>query len=214
MGRSAEMKADELKKIEGQRRNLRMFGQLMVVAVLMLGFGYSLVPLYKKICEITGLNVLASQEGADVTRRSVRSLRNTQIDASRLITVEFDANASMNSPWRFRPTVTSLQVHPGEMAHVTYEVVNAQDRTVNAQAIPSYAPAESARHFQKIECFCFRQQTLAPHEARQMPVSFYIDAALPGNVKTITLSYTFFEVGRPADPGAKGLFNAAANDNR
>ena len=185
-----------------QRGNLRMLSKLVAVAVLMLGFGYSLVPLYKKICEITGLNVLAAQEGNDLP---LRSPRNTQIDTGRTITVEFDANVSTQGPWRFRPMMASLQVHPGEMAQVNYEVVNAQNRAVNAQAIPSYAPAEAVRYFRKIECFCFRQQTLAPHEARQMPVSFYIDAALPGNVKTITLSYTFFEVGSHANVSPTAL---------
>ena len=169
------------------RRNIRMLGKLGVVAVLMFGFGYSLVPLYKKICEITGINVLAVQETVNV--KPV----NTQVDTSRTITVEFDANTT--GPWRFRPVVASMQVHPGEMAQVVYEVVNTQGKAMEAQAIPSYAPAEAAQHFRKLECFCFKQQTLGPHEARQMPVSFYIDPALPKNVKTITLSYTFFEVG-------------------
>lgn len=170
-----------------RRRNARMLGKLFMAAVLMFGFGYSLVPLYKKICEITGINVLAVQETVNVKPS------NTQIDTSRTITVEFDANTT--GPWRFKPAVSSIQVHPGEMAQVVYEVVNTQSRAMEAQAIPSYAPQESAAHFKKMECFCFKQQTLAPNEARQMPVSFYIDPALPKNVKTITLSYTFFEVG-------------------
>lgn len=169
------------------RRNGRMLGKLLLAAVLMFGFGYSLVPLYEKICEITGINVLAVQETVNVKPS------NTQIDASRTITVEFDANTT--GPWRFKPAVSSIQVHPGEMAHVVYEVINTQSRAMEAQAIPSYAPQESAGYFRKMECFCFKQQTLAPNEARQMPVSFYVDPALPKNVKTITLSYTFFEVG-------------------
>jgi cytochrome c oxidase assembly protein subunit 11 len=169
------------------RNNARMLGKLMLIAVLMFGFGYSLVPLYKRICELTGINVLAVQE-----TKAVEAV-NTQIDKSRMITVEFDASGQ--GPWRFRPTVNSLQVHPGEMAQIVYEVVNTQDRIVNAQAIPSYAPQEAAAYFRKLDCFCFKQQTLAANEARQMPVSFYIDPAVPKNVKTITLSYTFFEVG-------------------
>jgi cytochrome c oxidase assembly protein subunit 11 len=170
-----------------QRRNARMLGKLLVAAVLMFGFGYSLVPLYEKICEITGINVLAVQETVNVKPL------NTQVDTSRKITVEFDANTT--GPWRFKPAMSSIQVHPGEMAQVVYEVVNTQSRAMDAQAIPSYAPQEVASYFRKMECFCFKQQTLAPNEARQMPVSFYIDPALPKNVTTITLSYTFFEVG-------------------
>jgi cytochrome c oxidase assembly protein subunit 11 len=90
---------------------------------------------------------------------------------------------------------SSVQVHPGEMAQVVYEVENTQPRSMQAQAIPSYAPQEAAQHFKKLECFCFKQQVLGPKEKRQMPVSFYVDPALPKNVKIITLSYTFFEVG-------------------
>jgi cytochrome c oxidase assembly protein subunit 11 len=166
--------------------NARMFGKLLVVAVLMLGFAYALVPIYKKICEVTGVNILTPKE------EKVDAVKNTQIDQSRWVTVEFDAN--VQGPWRFRPTVSSLKVHPGEMASVVYEVVNTQSHNVDAQAIASYAPQQVERYFKKVECFCFRQQTLGPNEARQMPVVFYIDPALPKDVKTITLSYTFFEI--------------------
>ncbi len=177
----------------GSRRNARMLGKLALIAVLMFGFGYSLVPLYKKICELTGINVLAVQENLSTQKI------NTQVDTSRLITVEFDANTT--GPWRFKPAVASMQVHPGQMAQVVYEVVNTQDRNMEAQAIPSYAPQEAGQYFRKMECFCFKQQTLGAKESRQMPVTFTIDPALPKNVTTITLSYTFFEVGLKAKPG-------------
>ena len=169
-----------------QQLNAQMLGKLLVVAVLMFGFGYALVPIYKKICEITGINVLTPKD------ERIDKVKNTQIDPSRWVTVEFDAN--VQGPWRFRPTVSSLKVHPGEMAQVVYEVVNTQSRSIDAQAIPSYAPQQAAQHFKKVECFCFKQQTLGPNEAKQMPVVFFIDPALPKDVKTITLSYTFFEV--------------------
>jgi cytochrome c oxidase assembly protein subunit 11 len=170
-----------------RRLNRQMLGKLLVIAVLMFGFGYALIPLYKKICEVTGVNFLTPRD-ATVTLPA-----NTQIDKTRTVTVEFDGNAQ--GPWRFRPTVASVTVHPGEMTQVVYEVVNTQARQVDAQAIPSYAPQQSAAFFKKVECFCFTQQTLGPHEARQMPVVFYIDPAMPKEVKTVTLSYTFFEIG-------------------
>jgi cytochrome c oxidase assembly protein subunit 11 len=173
-----------------RKLNAQMLGKLVVIAVLMFGFGYALVPVYKKICEVTGINILTPK---DVT---VDGVKNTQIDKTRTITVEFDANSQ--GPWRFRPTVSNLQVHPGEMTQVMYEVVNTQARTIDAQAIPSYAPQQAAQFFKKVECFCFKQQTLGPNEARQMPVVFYIDPALPKDVKIITLSYTFFEVAAPS----------------
>lgn len=173
-----------------KKLNASTLSKLVVVAVMMFGFGYALIPLYRQICELTGVNLLTQKD------TTVERPANTQIDKTRTITIEFDANAQ--GPWRFRPTVSSMQVHPGEMAQVVYEVVNTQSRSIDAQAIPSYAPQQASAHFKKIECFCFQQQTLKANEAKQMPVLFYIDPALPKDVKTITLSYTFFEIGGSA----------------
>ena len=167
--------------------NRKMLGKLLVIAVLMFGFGYALVPVYKQMCEVLGINVLTQQdEGV------VKYDKNTQVDTTRSIVVELDGNAQ--GPWRFRPTTRSVTVHPGELTTVVYEVVNTQAREVQAQALPSYAPQSATPFFKKVECFCFKQQTLGPNEARQMPVVFYLDPALPREVKTITLSYTFFEI--------------------
>ncbi len=171
---------------ERLRLNRSTLGKLVVVAVAMFGFGYALVPVYRQMCEVLGINVLTQQDGM------VERPENTQVDKTRLITVELDGNAQ--GPWRFRPTTRSIQVHPGELATVTYEVVNTQARAVKAQAIPSYAPQSATPHFKKVECFCFREQMMKPNEARQMPVVFFIDPKLPKEVKTITLSYTFFEI--------------------
>jgi len=173
-----------------RKLNASTLTKLVVAAVMMFGFGYALIPVYKQLCELTGVNLL-TQKDATVERPA-----NTQVDKTRTITIEFDANAQ--GPWRFRPTVSSMQVHPGEMAQVVYEVVNTQSRSIDAQAIPSYAPQQASAHFKKLECFCFQQQTLKANEAKQMPVLFYIDPALPRDVKTITLSYTFFEIGGSA----------------
>ena len=180
-----------------RRLNRSTLGKLVVVAVMMFGFGYALVPMYRQICEVLGINVLTQSE-------FVAAPTNSQIDKSRTIVVELDGNAQ--GPWRFRPTQRSIEVHPGELATVTYEVVNTQGRAVKAQAIPSYAPQLVTPHFKKVECFCFQEQTLQANEARQMPVVFFIDPALPRDVKNITLSYTFFEIGgaikAAAAPGA------------
>ncbi|MDR2324681.1 MAG: cytochrome c oxidase assembly protein [Acidovorax sp.] len=182
------------------RDNLRMVGKLAVVAVGMFAFGYALIPIYKHVCEALGINVLAISE-RQVPGNAVGSPLNTQVDKSRTITVEFDANA--RGPWDFKPERRSLQVHPGELATVMYEFQNVQDRRMAAQAIPSYAPRNAAPHFNKLECFCFNQYELAPGEKKEWPVAFVIDPRLPKDVTTITLSYTFFEVGgaMPAAPG-------------
>ncbi len=167
--------------------NRALLGKLIVIAVAMFGFAYALNPFYRQICEALGLNVLTQKDG------TVERPVNSQVDVNRSVTVELDGNAQ--GPWRFRPTVNSVTVHPGELTTVVYEVVNTQKREMNAQAIPSYAPQNATPYFKKVECFCFQQQTLKANEARQMPVVFFIDPALPREVKTITLSYTFFEVG-------------------
>ncbi len=185
------------------RNNLLMLRKLLIVAAGMFAFGYALVPMYKAICEFTGINILALGEREIPGTGSARAkLTNTQVDTSRTITVEFDANA--RGPWLFKPAQSSLQVHPGEMTTVMYEFQNVQDRVMSAQAIPSYAPRQAAAHFNKLECFCFNQYTLAPGEKKQWPVVFVIDPKLSKNVTTITLSYTFFEVGSrtPAAPTA------------
>ena len=185
--------------------NLRMLGKLVVVTLGMFSFGYLLIPAYKAICEATGVNILSLTErqvpGNGVAAEDARALlKNTQVDTSRTIIVEFDANA--RGPWQFKPAQRTMQVHPGQMATVLYEFENVQDRRMSAQAIPSYAPRQAAPHFSKLECFCFSQYTLDPGEKKEWPVVFVIDPRLPKDVTTITLSYTFFEVGGkiPAAP--------------
>nr|WP_087665703.1 cytochrome c oxidase assembly protein [Caballeronia humi] len=169
--------------------NRSMLVKLVVVAGLMFGFGFALVPMYRAICSITGINNLVQRDA------TAREAKNTQVDASRTISIEFDANA--RGPLQFKPEQSSLDVHPGEVMTVMYQVTNEQGRTVQAQAIPSYAPKEATEYFKKIECFCFTQQTLAANETKRMPVVFVVDPKLPKDVKTITLSYTFFELAAP-----------------
>jgi cytochrome c oxidase assembly protein subunit 11 len=167
-----------------ERRKRRLGLLLGAGAVAMFGFGYFvLVPLYAVMCKWTGQNNVGEAVAAV----------NTQVDKSRLVTIEFDTNIN-RLPWQFKAMQNSIQVHPGELQHVLFEVRNKEDHAVTGQAIPSYGPALAAPYFNKLECFCFHQQTLAAKEVREMPVVFVIDPALPRDVHTITLSYTFFEV--------------------
>ena len=184
-----------------KKQNIQMVGKLAIVTAGMFAFGYALIPLYRAICDVTGINILALGDKNIPGAQSNMPL-NTQVDTSRTITVEFDANA--RGPWMFRPAKRSLQVHPGEMATVIYEFQNVQDRRMAAQAIPSYAPMQASPYFNKVECFCFNQYTLDPGEKKEWPVTFVIDPKLSKDVTTITLSYTFFEVGGkvPAAPTA------------
>jgi cytochrome c oxidase assembly protein subunit 11 len=165
-------------------QNRKLFVKLALVAAGMFGFGYLLVPFYYQICAAWGINTLGEVRAEPL---------NTQVDTARVITVEFDANAH-GLPWRFKPLVNHIQVHPGELATVEYEVSNERSVPVTGQAVPSYGPQHAAEYFKKIECFCFTQQTLAPGETRRMPVTFVIDPRLPRDVSSIALSYTFFEV--------------------
>ena len=185
-----------------RQANLNMVGKLTVVTAVMFGFGYAMVPMYKHICEALGINVLSlTEQQVPGAASKARAAGNTQVDLTRTITVEFDANA--RGPWDFKPEIRSVRVHPGEVTTVVYEFHNRQPRTMAAQAIPSYAPKQATAHFNKLECFCFREHTLAPGETKRWPVVFVIDPKLPKDVVTITLSYTFFEVGGkvPAAPG-------------
>ncbi len=178
-------------------QNSTMLGKLAVIVLAMFGFGYALVPIYNAICQMTGVNILALAELAVPGAKPLMPV-NSQVDTSRTITVEFDANS--RGPWQFKPAQSSLQVHPGEMMTVMYEFQNTQNRRMAAQAIPSYAPQQAAAHFNKLECFCFNQYTLEAGEKKSWPVVFVIDPKLSKDVRTITLSYTFFEVGGKVPP--------------
>ena len=179
------------------RGHFPMVSRLVVIAICMFAFGYAMVPLYKAFCDMTGINVLALGD-RNIPGAAPDVVPNTQVDSSRTITVEFDANS--RGPWEFKSRLRSLQVHPGELATVIYDFQNVQNRRMSAQAIPSYAPAQAGAHFNKIECFCFKQYTLEPGEKKSWPVVFVIDPKLSPDVKTITLSYTFFEVGGKTPP--------------
>lgn len=175
-------------------RNVSLMGKLSVVALGMFAFGYLLVPMYKAFCEWTGVNVLAlSEREASGSMNGRAALNNTQVDSSRTITVEFDTN--VRGPWSFAPEKRFVEVHPGELVTVMFEFQNIQNRAMSAQAIPSYAPREAQAHFNKLECFCFNEYALAPGEKKSWPVVFFVSPKLSKDVKTITLSYTFFEVG-------------------
>ncbi|MEY3096208.1 MAG: cytochrome c oxidase assembly protein [Burkholderiaceae bacterium] len=174
--------------------NTRMMGKLLMVTVLMFAFGFALVPFYEKICEVTGINILSSKEKLDYAEAK-RFAENTQVDYSRKVSVEFDANS--HGTWTFKPRNNVVEVHPGELVTVIYEIKNHESRDISGQAIPSYAPKQSAAHFKKLECFCFEQQVLKAGETREFPVVFVVAPELPDGIRNITLSYTFFEVGIP-----------------
>jgi len=171
-------------KLDDPRQSNRtLLVKLGVVVVVMFGFGFALVPFYDQICKATGLRDIDNPD----------RLENSQVDRTRTVRLEFDANVHKLS-WTFRPLAQVVSVHPGEMAQVVYEVENRTERPMTGQAVPSYGPQLAAEYFKKLDCFCFAKQSFGPHERRQMPVVFVIDPRLPRDVNTISLSYTFFEV--------------------
>ena len=151
-----------------RRSNGRMLARLLFVVAVMFGFGFALVPFYEQICKATGLR--------DIDRPD--AVANTQVDVSRSVRLELDANTS-KLPWRFRPLTPIVEVHPGEVTQVLYEVENLSPQAVTGQAVPSYGPQLAGQYFRKLDCFCFTRQAFAPHEKRQMPVVFVVDPRLP-----------------------------------
>lgn len=178
---------------ETRAANGQMLRKLVVVTLLMFGFGYAMVPFYKKLCEVAGITELARADEP----------ANTQVDTSRTLTVQFDGN-SHGLPWTFEPLQRAVKVHPGQLIQVSYRVTNNSKAAIVGQAIPSYGPTFAASHVKKLECFCFARQELKAGEVRDMPVQLVIDSGFPKEVDTITLSYTFFEV-----PGNPKLSNQA-----
>ncbi|MCP5425196.1 MAG: cytochrome c oxidase assembly protein [Gammaproteobacteria bacterium] len=173
-----------------KQANKRLLVRLLIVVVAMFGFGFALVPVYSVFCKITGLNGKTSNEVAKDT--------SGPIDDKRIVTVEFLASLNESAPWEFHPEIAKLKVHPGEFYHIAYYAKNLTDQPLVGQAIPSVAPGLAASHFQKIECFCFSKQDFKPGEGRDMPVTFRIDTALPAEITTVTLSYTFFKLNEVA----------------
>lgn len=166
--------------------NKRLVRQLLLVTVAMFGFGYALVPLYDVFCEITGVNGRPGAVQAEAL--------SGEIDETREITVQFLGNINSSLPWEFYPLEKTMKVHPGQIYETEFFAKNFSGRMLIGQAVPSVAPAEASKYFNKTECFCFTQQKFAAGEGRKMPVRFVVGTSLPKNVSTITLAYTFFKV--------------------
>jgi cytochrome c oxidase assembly protein subunit 11 len=162
-------------------RNRQTMTKLLVIAVAMLGFGFAMVPMYRQICESLGL-----------AQNRVVSAANTQVDASRSVTVELLAS-SAGLPWRFEAVEREVKLHPGQLVTVNYRVVNTLDRPVTAHAVMNAAPSNAGQYIEKQACFCFSNQTLAAGEEKVMPVVFRVSPRAPQDMTTISLSYTFFE---------------------
>lgn len=163
--------------------------KIILIPVLMFGFGFALVPLYDVFCDITGLN-------GKTGRVEVSTIDESQVDTSRTIEVRFLANISSGLPWSFEPVVKKMSVHPGKLYEALYRVRSTADTETTGQAVPSVSPGLAAEHFNKTECFCFSEQTLAGRESKEMPLRFIIGKGIDNKIEQITLSYTFFNIDK------------------
>lgn len=175
----------------------RLIVRLLLLVVGAFAFAFAMVPLYNVLCEATGFNGKTAgpstiRDGFGVGGLQTGNAPSSGVDTSRSIRVEFTGTVMPGLPWDMRPLTLSLDVHPGELQQVSYLVRNTSNRTVIGQAVPSISPGQAAQHFEKIECFCFSQQTLAPGEAREMPLAFIVKNGVDRNISQITLSYAFF----------------------
>jgi len=162
-------------------RNRETMTKLLVISVAMLGFGFAMVPMYRQICESLG-----------ITQSRVVGATNTQVDASRSVTVELLASSG-GLPWKFEALEREVKLHPGQLVTVNYRVVNTLGRPVTAHAVMNAAPSNAGRYIEKQACFCFSNQTFAAGEEKVMPVVFLVSPRAPRDMTTISLSYTFFE---------------------
>jgi cytochrome c oxidase assembly protein subunit 11 len=144
---------------------------LFIIPVVMFGFGYLMVPIYDVFCDITGLN------GKTGSISAVEA-REMQVDAERLVRVEFISSLNQQAPWEFKPDVSSMMVNPGKPYRTSYTAINQLDQAMVGQAIPSVAPSKAATYFNKTECFCFVQQKFEANESKQMPLVFVVDPGL------------------------------------
>ena len=174
--------------------------RLLVLTIAMFGFGFLMVPIYNAFCEVTGLGGKTNKTAASAEMHVEDGVK-----LSRTIQLEFDTTVNQYAPWEFSSSVDSMTISPGAIYETTFAARNLADHHMTAQAVPSIAPAQAAKYFKKLECFCFTTQEFDANESRDMPVRFVVDSDLPEYIDTITLSYTFFDTAREAynaDSGA------------
>lgn len=174
-----------------QKTNGRTVGKLVLVVIVMFGFGFAMVPMYSAVCEAFGLNGKTERISSEQSDRYA-------VDEDRVVTVTFDATTHPRLPWSFEPAVDQVRVHPGERRQVMFVARNLSGSAITGQAVHSVTPGAAAPHFKKTECFCFSQQSLASGERKEMPVVFMVDPDLPEHVSSVTLSYTFLRADKYA----------------
>ncbi len=177
------------------RNSRKLITKLLLLVAGAFAFAFAMVPLYDVLCAATGFNGKTSNEGA-LSVGGIRSVAAapSRIDRSRIVTVEFTGTVMPGLPWEMRPLTTHLDLHPGELHLAKFLVRNTSDRPIVGQAVPSVSPGQAAQHFEKLDCFCFSQQPLAPGESKELPLTFIVKPEIDEQIRTVTLSYAFFNV--------------------
>jgi cytochrome c oxidase assembly protein subunit 11 len=181
--------------VKTSKPNKRVVLQLTLIVFASLAFGFAIAPFYDVMCKKLGLNGRADTTATMTTQK---------VDTTRWVNVIFTGNTMPGLSWSFHPTQSSLRVHPGEIKMASYIAKNNGAESVMGLAVPSVTPEVASLYFKKIECFCFKQQTLKSGESKEMPLRFYVSSDIPKDVNNITLSYAFYN-------GAKGASEAALN---
>jgi cytochrome c oxidase assembly protein subunit 11 len=185
-----------VEQVRSQNTHRKLIGRLLAVVAAAFAFGFALVPLYDVLCAATGFNgkseIKRDGFGIGGLSASPEAKPPSRIDLSRLVSVEFTGTVMPGLDWDMRPLTFSLEVHPGEMHQVRYLVRNTSDHAITGQAIPSVSPGKAAQHFDKVDCFCFAQQTLAPGESKELPLTFIVKPEIDSDIRHVTLSYAFF----------------------
>jgi cytochrome c oxidase assembly protein subunit 11 len=176
------------------RSNRTLVLKLLAIVAAAFAFGFALVPLYDVLCAATGFNGKTSHGKLGVGGIAGPAAAPSRVDATRIVTVEFTGTVMPGLPWEMRPLTASLDLHPGELHQARFLVHNSSDKAIVGQAVPSVSPGQAAQHFEKLDCFCFSQQTLAPGETRELPLTFIVKPEIDESIRTVTLSYAFFNV--------------------
>ncbi len=172
---------------EQQQRHRKLVVKLLLMLAFFFAFGFALVPLYDSLCKAIGFNGRTLRDAI-----AAKEVVNTQIDASRVLTLQFTATQMPGLPWDIRPLETTFDLHPGELRTTKFLVHNRSDKIIVGQAVPSVSPTNATQYFQKLDCFCFKQQTFAPGEARELPLTFMVSPDMSRDIRELTLSYSFF----------------------
>ncbi|MCB1563940.1 MAG: cytochrome c oxidase assembly protein [Alphaproteobacteria bacterium] len=189
---------------EQTRKNARMGLSVLLAVTVMIGISFASVPLYSVFCRVTGFGG---------TTQTAESLPGTILD--RIVTVQFNADTSRKLPWIFEPEVRSIKVRLGERGLTAFRAQNKSSHITHGMALYNVTPPKAGKYFHKIQCFCFDEQQLEPNQRVSMPVVFYVDPEMDKDpnmvdVKTITLSYTFFPAEtEELEDAVEGFYNDA-----